>query len=89
MLSIFDDFTVRVLRQCVRYFKWVTNSKVEGNHLVFSLEKPMEELRIIADCDGNYLFLYTTEARTKSENLTKDALTLRNIKSTLGLLFYI
>lgn len=88
MLSIFDDFTKKVLRQCVRSFKWVTGLKVEGNALVFSLEKPSEELRIISDGE-NYLFVYTVDDKVKSENWTIDTLTLKNIQTTLGLLFYV
>lgn len=89
MLEIFDKFTVNVFRQATRYFKWVTNTKVDSNYVVFTLEKPEEELRITRDAEGNYTFLYTTDNKVKSEILTEDTLTLKNIRLHLGYLFYI
>lgn len=87
MLSIYDKFTINVLRQSIRYFKWVTNVKVDESLLIFTLEKPTEELRITKDVEGNYLFLYTTNDKSRSECFTEDTLTLKNLQLKLGYLF--
>lgn len=88
MLSIYDKFMVQVLRQCVHHYKWVTGTTVKDNTILFSLEKPGEELRITKN-DDSYVFLYTTDTKARSEVLHEDTLTLKNIKLRLGYLFYI
>lgn len=86
MLVHIDSFTLALLRQSIRHFRWVTKTTQDKNYIVFNLETPDEELRVNKDGEGNYTFFYTKDDKIKSEICNEKDLTLKKLHSLLGFL---